>query len=312
MLSLARRAGQALATALLASLVVWALLPFAPGDPAARYLEARHVTAPTAEQLAQARADLGLDRSPPEQYARWLGGVVRGDLGESARSGVPVTRVITERVPATLRLTVATVLLALVVSVPLALAGAAFPGRWPDAVGRAVALLGAASPSFVVGLLLIEFVVVRWGVGSVVSTGGWSQVWFPALALALYPIARWSRLLRAGLLEALRSDHVTVATARGASRARVLLVHALPNAAVPSITVLAMTIGFLLGGVAIVENVFSWPGLGREIVLAVTARDLPVVQGFALVMAVVWVAVSLLADVVTALVDPRLRTGSRG
>ncbi|GAA1017394.1 peptide ABC transporter permease [Acrocarpospora pleiomorpha] len=308
--SLARRTGQALITALLASVVVWGLLPLAPGDPAVRYLQARHVSAPTEEQLARARADLGLDRPLPEQYVRWLGGVVRGDLGQSTRLNLPVTRVIAERAPATLRLTLATVLLALVVSLPLALAGAAAPGRWPDAAGRYIALLGAALPSFVAGLLLIEFVIVRLGAGSVVSDGSWSQVWLPAAALALYPIARWSRLLRGGLLEGLRSEHVTVAAARGTSRARALVVHALPNASVPFVTVLAMTVGFLLGGAAVVENVFSWPGLGREIVLAVTARDLPVVQGFALVMSLAWVTISLLADVATALIDPRLREGS--
>ncbi|MFI6910400.1 ABC transporter permease [Nonomuraea sp. NPDC050394] len=307
---LTRRLAQALVTALLASVVVWALLPLVPGDPAVRYLQARHVSAPTAEQLAMARADLGLDRPLPEQYARWLGGVFRGDLGTSARLGVPVTQVIAERAPATLRLTLATVLLALVVSVPLALASATAPGRLPDAAGRWIALAGAALPSFVAGLLLIEFVIVRWGAGVVVGDGSWAQVWLPAAALALYPVARWSRLLRASLLDALRAEHVTVAAARGASRARVLLVHALPNAAVPFVTVLAMTVGFLLGGAAVVENVFSWPGLGREIVLAVTARDLPVVQGFALVMSLAWVAVSLLADLAAALIDPRLRTGS--
>ncbi|SDH03600.1 peptide/nickel transport system permease protein, partial [Sinosporangium album] len=309
--ALSRRVAQALITALLATVVVWGLLPLTPGDPARRHLQSQNVAAPTAEQLERVRADLGLDRPLAVQYVTWLADAVRGDLGTSTRLNAPVTEVLAGRLPATVRLMAATVLLALAVSVPMAIAGAGWPGRWPDVSGRYAALFGAAVPSFILSLLMVEFVVIRMGVGSVITDGSWAHVWMPAAALAAYPIARWSRLLRGGLLDALRSDYVTVALARGSHRMRVVLVHALPNALVPFLAVMAMTVGFLLGGSAVVENVFSWPGMGQEIVLAINARDLPVVQGFALAMSLAWVAVSLLTDVCTTLVDPRLRSGGR-
>ncbi|MEJ3742534.1 ABC transporter permease [Actinomycetes bacterium KLBMP 9797] len=304
-----RRLAQAVSTALAASAVVWMMLPLAPGDPARRYLQQRHVLAPTEEQLAAARAELGLDRPLPAQYVDWLGGVLRGDLGTSTRSGLPVTDVLAERFPPTILLTVMTALLALAVAVPAALVSAAYVGRWPDAATRLLATFGAAAPSFLVGLVLIEIVVIRLGVGSVISDGGWRGVWLPAATMALFPAARWSRLLRSGLLDALHSGYAMVAAARGASPARILLRHALPNAAGPFLVAVALTLGILLGGVAVVEAVFSWPGIGQEVVQAVTARDLPVIQGFALVSALIWVCVSLTVDLAVLLLDPRLRRG---
>lgn len=303
----ARRLGHVVVTVFGATLLVWGLLPLTPGDPARRYLNQERVIAPTEAQLTEARAELGLDRPLHEQYLAWLGGVLRGDLGASTRWDRPVTEVIATHLPATVRLAVATVALALVAAVVLALVGAAFAGRWPDKVTGALALGGVAVPAFLVGLVLIEVVVVEWGFGRVITDGSWSAVWLPAATLAWLPAAMWSRLLRSGLLSALRSGYALTAASRGASRARVLVVHGLPNAAVPVLTAVALTFGWMLGGAVIVEGVFAWPGIGLVVVQAITARDLAVVQGFALVATVMWVGVSLVTGALAALVDARLR-----
>ncbi|UGQ12199.1 ABC transporter permease [Yinghuangia sp. ASG 101] len=295
-----------------AALIIWSLLPLAPGDPARLTLVAQGVPEPTPEQLAQARADLGLDRSLPEQFGHWLVRAAHGDLGTSFASGRPVTHELAERLPATLRLGATAVLLALAIAVPTALVAAAFRRRWPDTAARGLALLGAATPGFVAGLILIQVVVLRGGFGSVVLDGSWGEVGLPALCLAFGLFDVWSRLLRGSLVDALDSDWAASVTARGASGRRLLLRHALPNALPPLIHAVAVGAGALWGGAAIVETVFTWPGAGSYVVTSVKARDLPVIQAFAVFATLAYVAVSLLADLLAAAVDPRLRGRAQG
>ena len=301
-----RRVGQAVVTLTVGSVLVWSLLALAPGDPARRVLQANNVSHPTAEQVEAKRSELGLAGSPVARYGRWLAGVVRGDLGDSWVTGRPVRHELGSRLPATLRLTVTAAGLALLLALGLGLLAASTSGRWPDSVIRLVSLLALIVPSFVVGLVFLHVVVVRLGHFRVIADGSWATVLLPALTLALATAAAWSRLLRAGLLQSRGASHVEVARARGATGLRLLLVHDLPNALVPFLTVVGTGVAALLGGAPIVETVFTWPGIGRFAVQGITARDLPVVQGYALLGITAYVAVSLLVDVIAMVVDPRL------
>lgn len=302
-----RRLTQALVSLWVASVLVWSMLLFTPGDPALRVLAAKHITDPTPEQVAEQQERMGLDQSPVERYFDWLSGALRGDLGESWSSGRPVADELASRLPATVILTVAALGLAVTSALALGCLAGYAPRRWPDAVVRAVVLVAAAVPSFVVATLLLDVVVVRWGWFQVVTDGSWSTVLLPAVTLAPAPAAAWARLLRAGILEARRAPYLQVAEARGASPMRLIGYHALPNALVPFLTIVGTGTASLLGGAPVVETIFTWPGVGRYAVEAITARDLPVVQGFTLLAVAAYVAVSMVVDVVAAAIDPRLR-----
>lgn len=309
--SLGRRVGRFVSRILLslfgASVVVWALMPLAPGRPARRILLAQGVEDPTELEISQLETALSLDRSLPEQYLAWLGRILRGDLSTSWSTGEPVRLLLVERLPATALLATIAIALALAFAVPSAIISAAYRGRWPDTVLRVAALAGTAVPSFVVALVVLQYVVVAGGRGRVLAAGTIGDVWLPAMVLALGIAATWARLLRATLLEALGASYALVITARGATRVRLLLRHAFPNAVVPFLHAFGITVGALLGGATIVESIFSWPGVGRLMIDSVNRRDLPVVQGFALLATLLYVSVSSLMDLIARRIDPRLR-----
>jgi ABC-type dipeptide/oligopeptide/nickel transport system permease component len=305
-----RRLTQTLLTLFVASVLIWGLTSLSPGDPARGVLNGRGVDDPTREQVEQMRLELGLDEPVWERYGDWLANAVQGDLGTSWRTGRPVSSEFAAFLPATLNLAIAALLIALAISIPLALVGAWTAGRWPDGGIRVLTLLMVSMPSFLVGVLLLHVVVIRWGIGGVVSDGSWSNVFLPALTLALWPAAAWARILRGGLLESLSATHLQVSAARGAGRMRLLLVHALPNAAVPFLAIVGVSVGWMLAGAAVVETVFTWPGIGRFTVQSITNRDIPVVQAFTLIAVLVFVLTSLLVDLVSGFVDPRLRRAS--
>lgn len=303
-----RRLGQAALTLAAGSILVWALLAISPGDPAREVLQAQGVSQPHPAEIAQVRTELGLDRPAPLQYAGWAAAAVRGDLGRSWRSGEPVTQRLATRAGPTLRLTLLAVLLGGAAALPLAVLGTLGAGRWPDVLSRAVIFGAASIPTFVVGLLVLELVVVRWGVGQVVADGSWSAAVLPALPLAVAIAAEWARVIRSGLDDALAAGYSQVATARGASTVRLILVYGLPATARPWLAVLGMTVGGLLAGAAVVETLFTWPGIGRELIHAIAARDVPVVQGIIAVGVLGFVATGVLADLAAAAIDPRLRS----
>ncbi len=303
------RLGQALLTVLGASVLIWTLLPLAPGDPALRLLQARGVLEPLPKEIEAVRREMGLDRPLLVQYVNWLGRVVRGDLSDSYQSGKPVLQEFGKRLPATAMLAGVALLLSFAVSIPAALLSAAYHERWPDQVVRFLTQVGATTPSFLVGLLILYVLVLKLGWGQVVSGGKFGQVWLPAACLALRRAARWTQLLRANLLEALGSRYILVVTARGATKLRILLRYALPNAMLPFLTAVGVGISALLGGSAIIEAVFTWPGLGSYVVAAIGARDLPVMQGFVAVNTLVYVGASFVVDALAMLLDPRIRQG---
>jgi ABC-type dipeptide/oligopeptide/nickel transport system permease component len=295
------RIAQAAVTLVAAAVLVWSLQLLAPGDPARRVLIAGGVSNPTPAQVADLRAELGLDEPAPLRLARWLVSAVQGDLGTSWRTGAPVAAELADRLPATLRLAAVALGLALLLAIPLALAA---QNRHTDLGARGLMFLGAAAPSFVVGTLLLEFVVLRLGIGRVLADGSWSGAVLPAVPLALAAAAVWARVLRGAMIDVGTRRHVHVARARGAGRLRVLLVHVLPGASPPLLAAIGMTVGSLLAGAAVVETVFTWPGIGPYLIDAIVARDVPVVQGTVLLGVLAYVVASLLADLAAAAIDP--------
>lgn len=305
-----RRLAQAAATALAATVIVWALLPLAPGDPAYRILKARGVQDPTALQIQALRTEMALDQPLPAQYLDWLARVVQGDFSVSYRTGQPVLQDLADRLPATVTLLGCALAIAVITSLTLALTAAATHGRWPDRLICAYTQLGASIPTFVLALLVLQYVVVAAGVGQVLTGGATAYVALPALAIGIDRAAGWTQLLRASLLATLRSDYVLTARARGATRRRVLLRHALPNAVMPFLAAVGMSVGALLGGAPIIEEIFTWPGIGRYVLQALHARDYPVIQAFVLISALSYVGASLAVDLAALWLDPRLRPES--
>ena len=270
-------------------------------------LLARGVNEPVPEEIASMRASIGLDGSPVTRFVTWGGRVVRGNFGSSWVSGRSVADELSVRLGPTALLTAFALLFALVIATTFAMAAAAFPNRWPDTMVRFYATIFASVPGFLVGISILQFLVVGLGWGKVIGDGSWKSALWPALALAAPLSATWARFLRANLLLSLAGPSVDVAFARGASRWRILVVHALPNAIVPFLSLAGVGVSALIGGAPIFETIFTWPGIGKYAVDAVGGRDLPVIQGFALFAVVSFVSVSLLFDVVASWLDPRLR-----
>ncbi len=302
------RVAQAVLSAVGGALIVFVLLVAAPGDPARRILNARGVEEPGPAQVAALRDELGLDAPFPARFVGWVADLLRGDLGTSWRTGRPVSAEFAERLPATAILAAAALLLAVALALVLGLLAAARPGGWPDHLSRVLGTAGLAVPGYLIGVLVLDVVVVRMGLGRVIADGTWRTVFLPALVLAAGSAAVWSRVLRSALLEARGEAFLWVATARGAGPARRMVVHQLPNALPPFLTVIGLGTAALLGGAPIVETVFSWPGVGRFTVEAITARDMPVVTGFTMVAVLTYVVVSLVVDLLLMVIDPRLVT----
>jgi peptide/nickel transport system permease protein len=255
----------------------------------------------------QIRSAYGLDRPVPEQYVDFVGRAMRGDFGDSWRQGRPALGSVLERLPATLALTAVASALALTIGCVLGVIAAARPGSFWDIGARLTALLGQAVPAFWLGTMLILLfgVDLQWLPSSGLEGPG--GVILPALALAAYPAATLTRLLRASMIETLGADYIRTARAKGLSRSRILVGHALRNAALPALAFTGLQVGFLLGGAVIVEGVFAYPGIGGLALDAVAARDIPLVEAFVWVVAVMILVVNILTGAITVLVDPRLR-----
>lgn len=293
------------------SVVLFTLLRLVPGDPTHAILLA--MVDPGAdlsrvqEDITALRADLGLDRPYPVQYLGWLGEVLTGNLGVSFRSGTPIVDELLDRLPATLELTGAALVVMALVVVPTGVLGAVHHGRRLDRVARVLSLLGVSMPSFFLALLLLYGFSVRLGWLPTLGRRGLGHLVLPAVTLGVGLAAGVSRLLRASMLDALAQPYVVTAEAKGLPLSAIVLRHALRNAVLPVLTASGLVIGGVLGGAAVVETVFSWPGIGRYIVDAIAGRDYPVIQAFVLAMAVIFVLVNLVVELVHPLLDPRVR-----
>jgi peptide/nickel transport system permease protein len=287
------------------SLLVFILTAVALGDPARAMLGQRG----DPEVIKQIRREYALDQPVWAQYATWMGRLLKGDLGRSYREQRPVTEIILERVPATLRLALGATLIAVAVGLPAGILAALRPGSFLDHLLMGASVLGISTPVFWLGLMLslLFSVWLGWFPVSGYGDGALSNLVLPALTLGALHTGTIARMTRSSLLEVIRQEYIQTARAKGLHEGRVVTKHALRNALIPVLTVIGIGLADLLVGAPLTETVFAWPGLGRMLVAAVGQRDLPVVMGAVLVFAVIYVVGNLLVDLAYLLVDPRVR-----
>jgi peptide/nickel transport system permease protein len=313
------RLAQAAVVMTAVALLAFALFHYI-GDPVASLVGQEA----SAEDRAALRDRLGLDDPAPLQFARFAGRALQGDFGVSYRLQRPVSELLAERLPATLELVAVSALIALAAGIPLGVFAAIRRTSWVTRALMTVSLVGVSLPTFVIGIGLIYLfsVTLEWlpsfGRGPTTQLGWWSsgltsvEVWkailLPALTLALFQMTMILRLVRAAMLEVLRTDYIRFARARGVPKHRLYFVHALKNALLPVITIVGLNIGSLIGFSIVTETVFQWPGMGLLFVQAVSVADVPVLAAYLVLVALVFVTINLLVDVLYLLVDPRLRT----
>lgn len=308
-----RRVGALVVTLFFVSLLVFVVVRVLPGDPALIILGLEA----SPDSVARVRQALGLDQPIPVQYARWVGQALRGDLGRSIQYDLPVGTLILSRLSVTLPLTLLAAGLMVAAALPLGVFAATRHRRWGDYLTMTLSQLGVAVPGFWAGLLLILLFSVRLGWVQSGGFDGWGEgIWrglrsllLPAVALGLFQFAVLARTTRSAVLEVLREEYVKTARAKGVAERAVLFRHALRNALIPIVTVAGIQLGQLLAGSIILESVFYLPGLGRLTLAAISARDLPVVQGVVLFVASMIVTVNAAVDILYGILDPRIRYG---
>ncbi len=283
--------------------LVFSLIHLIPGDPAVAMLG----EGADPEQVERLRRELGLDRPLPEQYGRYVTGLLRGDLGTSLRTMQPVTEVIGERVPATIELALVAMAVAISIAIPLGVVAAVWRGTAIDQAAMTLALAGISMPNFWLGPLLALVLGVELGWLPVSGRGTAAHLVLPAATLGFALAAILARMTRASVLEELRELYVTAARARGASRLRAIVRHAFRNSLIPVVTLIGLQFGVVLTGAVITETIFAWPGIGRLLIQSIGFRDYPMVQGCILLIAVTYVGVNLITDVVYGWLDPRIR-----
>ena len=283
--------------------LVFSLIHFIPGDPAQAMLG--EGAAP--EDVAQLRQRLGLDRPLLVQYGSFLQGLVRGDLGVSLRNDQPVLQQILERMPATAELAFASMAVAVLIALPLGIIAAVWRGTAVDHSAMTLSLVGISVPNFWLGPLLAIVFAVELGWLPVGGRGTLAHLVLPAVTLGAALAAILARMTRASLLEELREPYVLAARAKGVSRSRAVLHHALRNSLIPIVTILGLQFGVVLTGAVITETIFAWPGIGRLLIQSISFRDYPTVQGCVLLIAVTYVGVNLITDLTYGYLDPRIR-----
>ena len=301
---LARRLLAALFTVWVTTVAVSLLIHLVPGDPVRIMYAQSQGTTP--EQLEEIRKSLGLDRPLYEQYLMFMGKALQGDLGKTIRGEQPVLELLLTRLPYTLTLALASLAIAAALGLSLGFLAAYKRGTWVDLGAMVVAILGVSVPHFWLGLILLFFFAIELG-WLPVAGGDWRSLILPALTLGLANAAVLARLTRSAMIDIFDQDFVRTARAKGLPRAVVLYRHALRAGLVPIVSMMGLQFAYMMGGAIVVENVFAWNGVGRLAIEAVFARDYPLIQGFILMFACVVVVVSLLIDLLYALLDPRIR-----
>ena len=318
---LINRLVQAVVVMLTVAFVAFALFQYV-GDPITSLLGQEA----TPEQRAQLRSDLGLDRPMPLQFAKFVGNAVRGEFGLSLKQGRKVSALIAERLPATLELSFVAAVLALALGIPMGIYAALHRKSWLAQAMMLLSLLGVSLPTFLIGILLILVfaVTLHWlpsfGRGTLVQIGpwstglltadGWKHMVLPAVTLAIFQLALIMRLVRAEMLEVLRADYIRFARARGLPDRVVNFSHALKNTLVPVITITGLQLGSLIAFAIITETVFQWPGMGLLFIQAVSFADVPIMAAYLCLIALIFVVINLVVDLLYFAVDPRLRLGA--
>jgi ABC-type dipeptide/oligopeptide/nickel transport system permease component len=283
--------------------LVFSLIHLVPGDPAQAMLG----DGASPQDIAELRVSLGLDRPLLDQYVTFLRQAVTGDLGKSFRTGQPVTLMIVERLPATAELAIAAMIVAILIAIPLGVIAAVWRGTAVDYGAMTFALAGVSIPNFWLGPVLAIVFAVELGWLPVSGRGTLAHLILPAVSLGLALAAILARMTRASLLDELRELYVRAARARGVSRAFAVTGHALRNSMVPLLTIIALQFGAVLTGAVITETIFAWPGIGRLLIQSIGFRDYPMVQGCILLIAVTYVTVNLVTDLMYGVLDPRIR-----
>jgi len=306
------------------SIIVFMIVHLAPGDPILMMLGEDY----TQEDYLRLQRVYGFDRPMHEQYLRWAGNALQGDLGVSIRQGAPVSQLIYSRLPATIELAFCSVVLAVILGIPLGVLAAVKRGTPVDFFSMIVALVGVSMPGFWVALVLLTYVALNvgwlpmfgrggsifYGLGQLITTFDATELWnglryilLPAISIGTAMMAIITRLTRSSLLEVMGKDYVRTARAKGLGERVVIFKHGLRNALLPVVTIVGIQFGAMLGGAVITETVFAWPGAGRLIVNAIQQRDFPIVQGGVLMMALIFTLVNLLVDLSYAVLNPRIR-----
>ena len=288
------------------SFLTFVVSSLAPSDGAEMYYLSRGIT-PSPQLLEETREQMGLNQPLLVQYLHWLQNLLRGDLGESYNFGESVLRQLTRKLPNTLALAGAAFLLTALLSLPLGALAAVRRGKVSDLLIRAISFVGVSVPNFWLALLLLYFLAVQLGLFPVIGTGDLKSMALPVLTLALPLSCSYVRQIRTAFLEEMGKDYYIGLKARGIPGWRIFFSHLLPGALSPIVTLAGMSVGSLLGGAAIVETIFGWPGLGSMVVDAIRVRDYPVIQGYVLWMAVIYLLAGLVTDLVCCLLDPRQR-----
>lgn len=310
---LVRRLVMMVPVMLLVSMIAFSIILLLPGDPAMAILGPERARD---TQVYQAlRQELGLDKSIPMQYLTWLGKIVTGDLGTSARNQQPVTVLIAQSIGPTVQLALTAMLIALAIAVPIGIISAVKPGSWADIIGTVFALSGVAIPNFILGILLILLFSLTLRMlpagGYVPPTTNLGEslrlMALPAFALGAGLSAVLMRQIRSAMLEVMSQDYVTTARSKGIAERKVVVRHALKNALIPVITVVGVQVGRLMGGTVVIETIFSVPGMGKLAVSSIFFRDFPVVQAVVLILGTAVLFSNLIADLLYGVVDPRVR-----
>lgn len=266
---------------------------------------------PSTELLEKTREEMGLNDPVLIQYGRWLGNVLHGDLGESSKFGESVWTQVTRKLPMTLKLAGVSLIVVIVFSFPLGILSAVKKNKVADYMIRFLSFFGVSMPNFWLALLLMYIFAVRLGWFKVVSTNSVQGMILPVATLTIPMISSYARQIRAALLEELNANYVIGARARGIPERRIIWGHVLPNAILPIVTLLGLSVGHLLGGAAIIETIFSWQGIGNMVVEAIRVRDYPLIQGYVIWMAIIYVMVNLIVDIAYRLLDPQIRLRKR-
>ncbi len=304
---LGKRLGQIVIVLIGISFLTFLLTYMAPGDPV-RTMYAAGGIVPSEEVMEQTREEMGLTRPFLVQYADWLTSCVRGDFGTSYSLKKTVLDLLGSRLWPTMKLALFSMILMLVIAIPFGMLAAVHKNKWIDHLVRGFTFLGVSVPNFWVGLLLISFFCVRLKWLQVVSTDiTFKSMILPAVTLAFAMSAKYTRQVRTAVLEELNQDYVTGARARGVKEWKILWLNVFPNSLLPLITMLGLSVGSLLGGTAVVEVIFSYPGLGSLAVAAITSYDYPLIQGYVLWIALIYMVINLAVDISYNFVDPRMR-----